>query len=104
MMSRFDTTQIYTKRTYYFGLIGLISFLIMRSLVGIKMLTSTPVPSVLFLFVLTISVFCSVICLYTMFKARKESGSFKKVVASLLAIASAVYIVSLIIEAYHNYV
>lgn len=101
-MPKLDIENLYTKRAYYFGITALISFLIIRSLVGINMLTRTPVPSVLLLLVLIISVFCSVICIYNMFKAREESGSFKKVVASLLAIASIVYIVSLIIEAYHN--
>ena len=101
-MPKLDLEHIYTKRAYYFGIIALISFLIMRSLVGIKMLTRTAVPSVLLLFVLTISVFCCVTCVYMMYKARKESRSFKKIVAILLAIGSVVYIVGLIIEAYRN--
>ena len=97
-MPKLDLEHIYTKRAYYFGIIALISFLIMRSLVGIKMLTRTAVPSVLLLFVLMISVFCSVTCVYMMYKARKESSSFKKVVATFLAIGSVVYIILLIRE------
>jgi len=101
-MPKLDLEQRYTKRAYYFGVLALISFLVISLLQGVKRLLDTKVPLVLFITILTVCVFCGLTCVYTIIKARKESTSFKKVVATFLAIGSVVYIVALIIEAYRN--
>lgn len=101
-MPRLDTRYMYTKRAYYFGLIALISFLVARGLVSVQKLTETSLPASLIIVIIIVSVFCSLACIYSAYKGRKESGTFKKVIAMLLAFGSIVYIILLIIEALKN--
>ncbi|MFT5891593.1 MAG: hypothetical protein ACI9Y7_001698 [Dokdonia sp.] len=97
-MARLDVENLYTKRAYYFGVIALISYLVTSMLQGVKRLTNTNVPEVLFITILLVFVFCGIACLYTIIKARNEANSFKKVIATMLAIGSFVYILLLIKE------
>lgn len=95
-MPKLDIENPYSRRSYYFGILALISFLVISLLQGVKRITDTKVPLALFIIILTVCVFCGLTCIYTIIKARKESTSFKKVVATFLAIGSLIYIILLI--------
>lgn len=99
-MPRLDHEHLYTKRAYYFGLIALISFLVTRGLISVQKLTDTLLPVSLLVLIITVSVFCSVTCIYMAYKARGEQATFKKTIATLLAFVSIVYIVLFIREVF----
>lgn len=101
-MPKLDGDHIYTKRAYYFGVIALISFLVVSLLQGVKRLSETKVPLALFITILTVCVFCGLMCIYTIIKGRKEINSFKKIIAMILAIASFVYILLLVKEMFFS--
>ena len=101
-MPKLDTEYVYTKRAYYFGVIALISFLVISLLQGVKRITDTKVPLVLFITILAVCIFCGIACMYNSVKARKEVNSFKKVLAIVLAIASFIYILFLIKETFFS--
>lgn len=82
----------YSRRAYYFGVLALISFLVIRLLQGVKRITDTNVPLALFITILAVCIFCGIACIYNAIRGRKEVNSFKKVIAIILAIASFFYI------------
>ncbi|MEP0263277.1 hypothetical protein [Dokdonia sp.] len=97
-MPKLDIENPYSRRSYYFGVIALISFLVISLLQGVKRITDTKVPIGLFITILVVCVFCGLACIYTIIKAKNEIHSFKKVIAVILAMASFVYILLLIKE------
>lgn len=99
-MPKLDIENPYSRRAYYFGVLALISFLVISLLQGVKRITDTKVPLALFITILAVCVFCGIACVYNSIKGRNEVNSFKKVIAILLAIASFVYIILLINETF----
>lgn len=97
-MPKLDIENPYSRRGYYFGVLSLISFLVISLLQGVKRITDTKVPLVLFITILAVCVFCGIACVYNSIKGRKEVNSFKKIIAIILAIASFMYILFLIKE------
>lgn len=97
-MPKLDIENPYSRRSYYFGVIALISFLVINLLQGVKRLTETKVPTVLFITISLVCVFSGIASMYTIIKAKNEASSFKKVIAIILAMASFVYIVFLVRE------
>ena len=97
-MPKLDIEDVYTKRAYYFGVIGLISFLVSRGLIGVRKLTETELPVSLLILIIIVSVFSSIACIYAIIKAKNEVNSLKKVIAIILAMASFVFILFLIKE------
>lgn len=97
-MPKLDIENPYSRRSYYFGVIALISFLVISFLQGVKRITDTKVPLALFITILIVCVFCGLVCIYTIIKGRKEVNSLKKMIAAILAMASFVYILVLIKE------
>lgn len=95
-MPRYDVEQLYTKRAYYFGLMAFISFLIMQGLLELDKYTHLELPLVLPIILTIIFLFCSIACMYAIYKGRKERFSFRKIVAIMIAIASLGYIVLII--------
>lgn len=92
----------YSRRGYYFGVLALISFLVISLLQGVKRITDTKVPLALFMTILAVCIFCGIACMYTTIKGRKEVNSIKKVLAIALAVASFIYILFLIKETFFS--
>ncbi len=97
-MPKLDIENPYSRRSYYFGIIALISFLTINVLEGVKRLTETKVPAVLLIAILIICVFSGIASMYAIIKAKNETNTFKKIIAKTLAMASFVYIILLIKE------
>ena len=97
-MPKLDIENPYSRRGYYFGVLALISFLVISLLQGVKRITDTKVPLTLFITILAICVFCALICIYNAIKGRKERNSIKKILAIVLAMASFIFIVLLLKE------
>jgi len=99
-MPKRDIESPYSRRGYYFGVLALISFLVISFLQGIKRITDTKVPLALFIPIMSLCVFCGTACIYHSIKGRKEVNSIKKVLAITLAIASFMYILFLLKETF----
>lgn len=97
-MPKLDDGHIYTKRAYYFGIIALISFLAAQGLLTLDKYARLELPMILPLILTILFLFCSIMCMYAIYKARNEHNSIKKVVATFLAIGAVVYIILLIRE------
>lgn len=95
-MPKLDIENPYSRRSYYFGVIALISFLVINLLQGVKRLTETKVPTSLFVTISLVCVFSGIASIYTIIKAKSEANTFKKIIATILAMASFVYIVFLV--------
>ncbi len=94
-MPKLDIENPYSRRSYYFGVIALISFLVINLLQGVKRLTETKVPAVLFITISLVCVFSGIASIYTIIKAKNETNTLKKIIATILAMASLVYIMFL---------
>jgi len=101
-MPKLPIENPYSRRGYYFGVLALISFLVISLLQGVKRITDTKVPLGLFITILAVCVFCGIACIYNTIKGRKEVNAFKKVLAMALAIASFMYILFLIKETFFS--
>ena len=99
-MPKLDIENPYSRRSYYFGVLALISFLVISLLQGVKRITDTQVPFVLFITILVVCIFCGIACIYSIIKGRREVNTFKKIIAIILAVASFIYIVLLLKESF----
>lgn len=92
-MRRLDNETLYSKRTYFFGVIAFICYLIQNGLNGVQLLTETPIPSSL-LSILTVLLFIVItLCIYNAIKSINEPTTFKKIIGLILAMSSLFYII-----------
>ena len=85
-MRRLDTTSTYSKRSYFFGIIAFICFLIKSGLVSLQTMTATTIPAFLFWTVTFLYFLTGAFTIYNSVKGLKEPNTFKKLVGLSIAV------------------